>query len=991
MKYFSFLILFLVLQSNRIFCQKNIELYSQGMESFNHKNYSEALKYFEKYILKDEIDEQLLSSAQVYIGESLLGLEQKDGAISQYEKFITEYPTSNFRELALYRLGNLYFEKKLFEKSRTNLVELIHSYPASEYSGSAYHLIGETFIEENDLDKAENFFNSAVDSERNNTLVDKSIYSLANLYEKKGQYLDAVKYYDKLLGFHKDSELAGLAQLRIGVCYFYLKEYDNTVLELSDPLIKELDVDKQNEADYILANAFYQLREYKSATEAYRRILNNSPNSEMLDRIRYGLAWIHFQEGNYNDAYKLFYLLSQSPDDSVAIKSLYWSGEAKRYEGKFGESIEIHKSFVEKYPDHHYSDKVRLNIGISKFSQNSYSESEETLLNSINSTDPITKVKAFTLLGELKLRKKEYKQATEYFKRGLLIPQIPVELKDRSYLGLGTAYFFNKNNIEALNNLNSINENETVVDKNKLRFYKAESNFFLGNYKQAIESYENIQTDDNIIIKNTIYGKAYSYFNQKDLNKAAYYFNEYIKKYDGDEKITECQLRLADCYYGTKSYSQASIYYERALVKSQQFRNDDRSFFNFAQSLFKDGKITKAVATLNNLQTNFPASKFADDSQYLIGWIYFQNGNFDEAIINYTKLFSNYAQSPLLPIAYYSIGDSYFNKGEYERAIDSYNLLIERYPNSSYVYDAVNGIQYCYIVQDEQDKAINYLDSFIRNNGDSEYLDKVQFKKGEIYYSSGNYLSAMSEYQKVIDEYSKSSLVPSAYYWMGKSAVLLNKDNMAIGYFEKVIDSSLNSEVGFNSVIELGNIYRKQKNYEREVSLYDEIIPQINDSKNISEIKYIKSLSFIENNNIASAYQTLNEIVDKRDGSLFFYKSEIELGILELSRSNYESSLYLLNDVVNNREDDLAAKAQYYIGLNYYEQERMPEAITELIKVRSLYSAYDEWYSRGLMLLGDCYVKINDKENAAEMYKGVLKRHRNDELASEAKSKLERL
>ena len=48
MKYFSFLILFLVLQSNQIFCQKNIELYSQGMESFNHKNYSEALKYFEK-------------------------------------------------------------------------------------------------------------------------------------------------------------------------------------------------------------------------------------------------------------------------------------------------------------------------------------------------------------------------------------------------------------------------------------------------------------------------------------------------------------------------------------------------------------------------------------------------------------------------------------------------------------------------------------------------------------------------------------------------------------------------------------------------------------------------------------------------------------------------------------------------------------------------------------------------------------------------------
>ena len=105
------------------------------------------------------------------------------------------------------------------------------------------------------------------------------------MYEKKGQYSEAVKYYDKLLGFHKESELAGLAQLRIGVCYFYLKEYDNAVLELSDPLIKELDVDKQNEANYILANSFYRLHEYKNASETYRRILNNSPSADMLDRI----------------------------------------------------------------------------------------------------------------------------------------------------------------------------------------------------------------------------------------------------------------------------------------------------------------------------------------------------------------------------------------------------------------------------------------------------------------------------------------------------------------------------------------------------------------------------------------------------------------------------------------------------------------------------------------------------------------------------------
>ena len=47
-----------------------------------------------------------------------------------------------------------------------------------------------------------------------NSFVDNSIYSLANLYEKKGEYTEAVKYYDKLLGFHKDSELAGSSSIK---------------------------------------------------------------------------------------------------------------------------------------------------------------------------------------------------------------------------------------------------------------------------------------------------------------------------------------------------------------------------------------------------------------------------------------------------------------------------------------------------------------------------------------------------------------------------------------------------------------------------------------------------------------------------------------------------------------------------------------------------------------------------------------------------------
>ncbi len=988
---FVHLVYFFLFAFSQLTAQKNQSFYSTAMEKFQNGDYSQSIEYFNKYLNLDETDRKLFSSSKFYIGECLLGLEQLDGAIAQYEYFVREFPTSNFRELAFFRLGNIYFEKKLYEKSRQNLIKLVKQYPNSSYSGSAYHLIGETFIEESNLDKAEQFFSSAANSKRNNSFVDYSLYSLANLYEKKGRYQEAVENYDKLLSFHRNSDLIPLAQLRIGICYFKLEDYDNAILELSDPLIDQLSKDDKNNADYILANSFYRLKEYKDASNTYKRILDNSPNKEMLAKIRYGLAWIYFQQGNYSNAYKLFNILSSAKDDSIAVKSFYWSGEAKRYEGKYDEAIEIQKRFVLKYPDHPLSERVRLNIGISKFSEKNLDESEQALLQSAKSSDLLTKARAITLLGEINLRKKEYKIASEYFGRGLKIRQIPSELKDRCYLGLGVAKFYLKDNVNSLKNLYAIDSKSTKIDKNKLNFYAAEANFFLGNYREAILNYNKIKTDDSLIRKNTVYGKAYSYFNLRDFLKSIHFFTEYLNSFKKGKKYSECELRLADSYYGSKSYSKAANHYKNVLERTSYFKNDERSFFNYAQTLFKSGESLKAIEVLNKIQNSFPASNYADDSQYLIGWIYFQQNEFDEAIDNYKKLFEIYPQSPLLPITYYSIGDSYFNKGEYDLAIQSYKQLISIFPNSSFVYDAVNGIQYCYIIQDESEEAIKYLENFINSHQRLNFIDKLQFKKAEIYYSDGNYQAALREYSKLIDKYPESKLVYNSYYWMGKSASLLDRFDDAISYFKFVINESLNTEEGFNSVLELGKIYRKQGNITEEINFYNEILPRIKDDKQASEIKFVKAQAYLDNNNIPLAYESLNQIVDKRDGSLFYYKAEIELGILELAKMNYESSLYLFKDVSNNRTDDIAAQAMYYTGLNYYEQGKIPEAVTELIKVRSMYSVYDEWYSKSLMLLGDCYVLNGDKGKAAEMYKAVIKRHRRDILGKEAKQKLNEL
>ncbi len=984
-------IILLFFISSVLFAQKELKLYSSAMELYNKNNFAYALKIFEKIVLSDEVDKQILSSSEYYIAECLLGMHQTDGAMSHYQSFIIDFPYSAFADLALYKLGGLYFNRKKYKLARSNLNLLINNYPASKFVGSAYYLIGESFIKENNFEEAEKYFKTAVNQNQNNIFADYNLFALAKLYEKKGNYENAVNYFDKLLSFYNKSKIAPQAQFRIGINYFYLGEYDNAIIELTDPLIKKLSLQEKNEADFVLANCYYRIKDYDNASQTFKQILKNSPSEEMLDKIRYGLAWINFHKGRYLNAYKLFHSLTASSNDSIAVKSFYWSSQAQRYAGNNKKAEKILNEFSKKYPNSSLTEKAKLNIGISKFSQKRFDASENALLKSIYSKDPLAKAKSLTLLGEINLRKKEYKTAAEYFKRGLLIPQIAAELKDRCRLGLGVSYFYLKRYVPALKEMKSVNINKTNIDKNKLYFYLAEVNFYLGNYSKAVFYYNKIKTNNRVLTKNVLYGKAYSYFDLRDYTKSAFLFNEFIKKYKRDKKYVESQLRLADSYYALKDFKKAALVYENVLIKNKKFNKNESAYFNYAQTLFKAGDSKASIKVLNELQLKFPSSKYADDSQYLIGWIHFQRNEFKDAIENYKKLINLYPTSATLPIAYYSIGDAYFNLSNYSKAIENYKKVIEKFPSSKYVYDAVNGIQYCYVVQEKYKSATNFLGNFIASNKNSGFLDKIQFKKAEIYYNNGKYLLALNEFSKIIDNYPKSPLVPSAYYWMGKSEVFLKHPKKAINYFEIVRSLSPDTEIGFNSVLEAGKIYRAENNLTAEIKLYDDAISKLKDSKALAELKFNKAQAYIENNNISAAYNVLNEIISLQDGSLFFHKAEIELGILELVRNNFNHALNLFDDVSKNRKDDLAAKALYYKGLTLFQQEKYNDALQPFIKVRSIYSAYDEWYSQSLLRLGDTYLKLGKKQKAAEMYKALLKKHKRDPLAKEATEKLKKL
>jgi tetratricopeptide (TPR) repeat protein len=969
------------------YAQEKPRLLSSALEFFSARHFTEALENLEKLERESSKEDKYYPEIIYYKAKCYTELGKFYGAVYNYEKLVNDYKASSLRQYALYDLGKLYFEHGDYASALINFKKLITEYPYEQFYGSALFWAGESAAKMDFFEDAETYFNDAISMSFTNKFYVESIYALAELYDKNGNYSEAISYYDELLSYHSDSKLAPHAQLKIGEAYFKLGEYDNAILELSEPRIKKLDKEKQLEANYYIANSYFRLKEYDKALKIYRELLKTFPDEKEANRIRFNQAWINFQSGMYDEAYRIFNFLAKLAEGEVAEQSLYWAGEAKRYNGETELAKLIFKRFMQLYPESKLYGMANFNLGLLIYEEGDKAQAEEYLLQAINKIDGKPLAKAYVLLGEIYLEKKNLDKAEIMFKSAMKTKGADEKTVKGGKLGLGATYYYSGEYSLARKTLSDLYLSDKNFEADKVHFFLAETHFELGDYYSALEHYKKIKAKEGKFAELGLFGKAYSYFNLRNYPDAAYFFEEFLGKFPNSKYALEAKLRLADSYYGTKNFGRAVEIYEYAYLKNRAGMNDF-AYFQYGKTLVNLKRNSDAVTILTRLQKRFPNSAYADDAQYLIGWIYFKSGNYRKAVEQYKLVLKKYPQTDLRPVIYSSLGDAYYNVRNYTQAVFYYKRLLDNYPKTEYVLDAVNGIQYAYIAAGNPDKAAKIIDEYVIRNPYSKYGEKIFIKKGEIYYGAGRYDKAILAYKEFIATYPSSLLVPEAYYWIGKSALNLNRTEEARYYFEYVVNEYANSASAISAALELGKIYSNRNEYAKAVEIYDKVYSSTEATEKKAELLYRKGLALIELGKIEDVYKTFNELTTEYPETIFAVKGRLELAAFELARGNYKAAEDIFSFVGKERSDDTGAQAQYMYGETLYLQKKYSEAISAFVRVVNVFDKYPEWKVKAKLRIGDCYAKLGNYGKAKKIWREVYSKHRGDTYGREARKKL---
>ncbi|KAB2922846.1 MAG: tetratricopeptide repeat protein [Bacteroidetes bacterium] len=954
---------------------------------FEDKLYQVAFEQLTRFI--NQYPVSVKRPDAIYLSaESQFRLGQYQASVTTFRNFTQDYPKHKLRVDALFRLGEIHYTLKAYKDAIPYYREIYERYPLTDQAGEAAYWVGESYLKLNDVANAQIYFKVSVERYPQNRLVDYALYSIGWSYEQRRDWPKAMAAYQRLMTERRGSELYSSAAVRIGECHFQSKAYKACIDYLTAVRDSLTDPAERERGEYLIGESYYSLGDFAKARGQYAAFMTAYPSSGLLREVRYSYAWTHLNTKEYDRAAALFADLA-SGDDDIAQKSLFRRGRALQLAGNDSAALTTYGDVARRWPAGDFTDNALYEAGMMRFERKEYDSAlasfrlvTERFAKSDVSAD------AARMTGECLLALKRYDDALTAFRSA-----------GRTG-GAGEAQFQEawtlyklKKYPEAAKLFESYARRYTAQPRNaEAYFWAAEANVQTGQYEPAERFYaqalnglpEAKRTDAQ-------YGLAWAYLKQNKFLQAAAAFDRVITADPNGKYARDAMLRKADSHYSAKEYRPAADAY-RAFVKADPSAAEaDYALYQAANGEYRAGNDREGIAGFTDLIARFPRSKYADDALYGIGLIHFQSKRYDRAVAEFERMLKTYPKSDLAPRAAYGIGDAYYNMERYLDAVNAYTEVIARHPSSPLAGDAVNGIQYCYVLLGRTADAIAAIDDFVRSNPAARQADELYLKKGELQYGQRQYDSAIVAYRDFIARFPQSRLLGDAYFWLGKSQLALGNPNAALDAFRTVAESHPGSRVLGAALFELGTLYAQRGKPDLALGAFSRIEEQSGRSDEAAEASYQQALVLKGTGQTVAAVKKFEETITVYPKSTAADRSRLALGWMSYEAESYGKAVEHFRAVAVNRTDDIAAEAQYGVGLAMQMQRNFADAIINYMRIRYVFPGAAEWIAKANLNLGECYEKTGQLQKAKEALTVVVKQGKFPDLVKEAERKLRTL
>jgi tol-pal system protein YbgF len=110
--------------------------------------------------------------------------------------------------------------------------------------------------------------------------------------------------------------------------------------------------------------------------------------------------------------------------------------------------------------------------------------------------------------------------------------------------------------------------------------------------------------------------------------------------------------------------------------------SDDKTAYQTAFALLKDGQYDHAIAAFQKFLISFPDSSLADNAQYWLGEAYYVNKSFPDAQASFQRVVDKYPQSRKRPDALLKIGFCQYELKQWDLAKGTLSQVATQFPDA---------------------------------------------------------------------------------------------------------------------------------------------------------------------------------------------------------------------------------------------------------------------------------------------------------------------
>lgn len=966
------------------------QLYKQGLELFDKKQYVSAQKNFNEFAARTG-SSLLRSDALYYAAACGIELFNKDGEWLML-RFIEKYPESIKLNSAYLYLGRSAFRKKKYPETLEHFEKIDIYKLDKEQLAEFYFKRGYSYLQAGNDEKARPDFYEIKDVDNkyafpanyyyshiaykekkyeialqgfnrlvgNETFGSAVPYYITQIYFIQGKYDQVVKEAPKLLSDTANIQKEGEINRMIGESYFNLKQYANAL-----PYLKKAGLGSNPAGNYALGYCYYKTNDCASAVECFEKAAENKDS--LAQNAWYHLADCQLKLGQKIQAKNAYYSAYQLNFDKRITEDALFSFAKLSYEldfSPYNEAVKGFTKYLREYPSSPRRDEC-YNFLINVYSTTKNYDLAIQSMESMDGIDPILKVtyqKLIYFKGVEYFNNSDLNNAEKQFKKSLVQNSDP--------------------------KLNSLSQ-----------YWLAEISYLRKDYTTAIDAWKKFQLVPGALqlteydLSN--YAIAYAHFQRKeksDFTEANIWFRKFLlskNKYE-ENKIADANIRAADCYFMNRDYAQASDYYKTAIAMNKL--DVDYALYQKALCDGLNKNYTEKIAELKKIESRYPASNYLSAALNQIADTYYKNLKEEEnAIAYYNKILKNYPNSSFAANCYVQLGNIYYGRKQDDKAFEYYDKFVKSDSKSDEAKNVMDAIKAIFEARGDVEGMTAYFES-AGNPLSENQIEKATYTAAyDAFYTQKDCDAAMPKWEAYISKFPNGKYISEAQFNYAECAYSKSLFEKAIAGYQYIIakQRGIYTEV---ALAKTSYLFYKDKKYEEALPLFLQLqeVAETPSNKSAGRFGAMRCAFYLNRfeTSLTEANKVLagEKLTPQQTSEAKYIKAK---SLYETQR--YDDAMLEFKAMTKAAKNVTGAEAWYHIAKIQYAKKEYKEVDKTITKLIGYEYSNDDWNNKGMLLIGDAFMAQGKDADARVIFQSVIDNNPKKEYMDEAQKRLDEL